>query len=184
MKRIRFGDEERVEAVDSITTANVLMLLSRGGGEETDAFSPAAAAAVAAAAAQASRVFECKTCSRKFPSFQALGGHRASHKKPRPATDAIGPANGPNAPAKARVHECSICGLEFAIGQALGGHMRRHRAVGAAEAEAEAEKKPEERRRMLWVDLNLTPLENDMECRKINLGLKIVDNIPMVGCLH
>ncbi|OWM73742.1 zinc finger protein ZAT5 [Punica granatum] len=32
-------------------------------------------------------VYECKTCSRTFPSFQALGGHRASHKKPRPAED-------------------------------------------------------------------------------------------------
>ncbi|GJS41605.1 zinc finger protein ZAT5-like protein [Tanacetum coccineum] len=28
-------------------------------------------------------VYECKTCSRTFPSFQALGGHRASHNKPR-----------------------------------------------------------------------------------------------------
>ncbi|XP_076897276.1 zinc finger protein ZAT5-like [Bidens hawaiensis] len=28
-------------------------------------------------------VYECKTCSRTFSSFQALGGHRASHKKPR-----------------------------------------------------------------------------------------------------
>ncbi|KAM0031756.1 putative transcription factor C2H2 family [Helianthus debilis subsp. tardiflorus] len=28
-------------------------------------------------------VYECRTCSRTFPSFQALGGHRASHKKPR-----------------------------------------------------------------------------------------------------
>ncbi|CAK7332157.1 unnamed protein product [Dovyalis caffra] len=26
-------------------------------------------------------VYECKTCNRSFPSFQALGGHRASHKK-------------------------------------------------------------------------------------------------------
>ncbi|KAJ0714884.1 putative transcription factor C2H2 family [Helianthus annuus] len=26
-------------------------------------------------------VYECKTCNRTFPSFQALGGHRASHKK-------------------------------------------------------------------------------------------------------
>lgn len=30
-------------------------------------------------------VYECKTCNRTFPSFQALGGHRASHKKPKPA---------------------------------------------------------------------------------------------------
>ncbi|KAK6163429.1 hypothetical protein DH2020_000293 [Rehmannia glutinosa] len=32
-------------------------------------------------------VYECKTCSRTFPSFQALGGHRASHKKPKPTAD-------------------------------------------------------------------------------------------------
>ncbi|XP_060215418.1 zinc finger protein ZAT5-like [Lycium barbarum] len=31
-------------------------------------------------------VYECKTCNRTFPSFQALGGHRASHKKPKPLT--------------------------------------------------------------------------------------------------
>lgn len=28
-------------------------------------------------------VYECKTCNKTFPSFQALGGHRASHKKPK-----------------------------------------------------------------------------------------------------
>lgn len=27
--------------------------------------------------------YECKTCNKCFPSFQALGGHRASHKKPK-----------------------------------------------------------------------------------------------------
>nr|BAA19111.1 PEThy;ZPT2-6 [Petunia x hybrida] len=31
-------------------------------------------------------VYECKTCNRTFPSFQALGGHRASHKKPKTLT--------------------------------------------------------------------------------------------------
>lgn len=31
-------------------------------------------------------VYECKTCNRTFPSFQALGGHRASHKKPKSIT--------------------------------------------------------------------------------------------------
>ncbi|KAL8145890.1 hypothetical protein AgCh_003867 [Apium graveolens] len=28
-------------------------------------------------------VYQCKTCNRTFPSFQALGGHRASHRKPK-----------------------------------------------------------------------------------------------------
>lgn len=32
-------------------------------------------------------VYECKTCNRTFPSFQALGGHRASHKKPKTAAE-------------------------------------------------------------------------------------------------
>ncbi|XP_076887065.1 zinc finger protein ZAT5-like [Bidens hawaiensis] len=31
--------------------------------------------------------YECKTCNRTFPSFQALGGHRASHKKPKVNVD-------------------------------------------------------------------------------------------------
>ncbi|XP_059314743.1 zinc finger protein ZAT5 [Lycium ferocissimum] len=32
-------------------------------------------------------VYECKTCNRTFPSFQALGGHRASHKRPKTIVD-------------------------------------------------------------------------------------------------
>ncbi|KAF5742594.1 putative C2H2-type zinc finger family protein [Tripterygium wilfordii] len=34
-------------------------------------------------------VYECKTCNRTFPSFQALGGHRASHKKPNNKSSSI-----------------------------------------------------------------------------------------------
>ncbi|KAJ3685646.1 hypothetical protein LUZ61_014810 [Rhynchospora tenuis] len=70
------------------------------------------------------KVFECKTCKKQFPSFQALGGHRASHKKPQTPGD--------EGSSKLRMHECPICGLEFAVGQALGGHMRRHRPVGGS----------------------------------------------------
>ncbi|GAB2222656.1 hypothetical protein Droror1_Dr00016776 [Drosera rotundifolia] len=33
-------------------------------------------------------VYECRTCGKTFPSFQALGGHRASHKKPKTAAAA------------------------------------------------------------------------------------------------
>ncbi|CAN8259847.1 unnamed protein product [Cochlearia groenlandica] len=34
-------------------------------------------------------VYQCKTCDRTFPSFQALGGHRASHKKPKAAAPSL-----------------------------------------------------------------------------------------------
>ncbi|KAH0907945.1 hypothetical protein HID58_039772 [Brassica napus] len=83
-------------------------------------------------------VYQCKTCDRTFPSFQALGGHRASHKKPKATlslysnidvkkniyeSDAVSLA-GSN-----KVHECGVCGAEFTSGQALGGHMRRHRGA-------------------------------------------------------
>ncbi|XP_038891828.1 zinc finger protein ZAT5-like [Benincasa hispida] len=98
--------------------------------------------------------YECKTCYRTFPSFQALGGHRASHKKPK-AMEAekkillssddeeiqfknnitqslslqLNQRGSLHSSGKAKVHECAICGAEFTSGQALGGHMRRHRAM-------------------------------------------------------
>ncbi|XP_049380431.1 zinc finger protein ZAT12-like [Solanum stenotomum] len=67
--------------------------------------------------------FECKTCNKRFPSFQALGGHRASHnKRSRLLGEFLVQTN-----TKNKMHKCSICGMEFSLGQALGGHMRRHR---------------------------------------------------------
>ncbi|KAK4431159.1 Zinc finger protein ZAT12 [Sesamum alatum] len=112
MKRCREGS---ADAEDVTTMANCLMLLSGGG--------------TAAAGGEFSRVFECKTCNKQFPSFQALGGHRASHKKPRLAGGDHDLHQASMSPPKPKTHECSICGLEFAVGQALGGHMRRHRAA-------------------------------------------------------
>ena len=43
-------------------------------------------------------VYECKTCNRTFPSFQALGGHRASHKKPRTSMEEKKPPTPPGPP--------------------------------------------------------------------------------------
>ncbi|CAN1258157.1 Zinc finger protein ZAT5 [Linum perenne] len=102
-------------------------------------------------------VYECKTCNRTFPSFQALGGHRASHKKPKNimsinsnnkflaanddnnmnflqlgsyVTNGYSNNKGNNHNSNYnRVHECGQCGAEFNSGQALGGHMRRHRVL-------------------------------------------------------
>ncbi|KAG1354856.1 zinc finger protein ZAT5 [Cocos nucifera] len=122
-------------------------------------------------------VYECKTCNKCFPSFQALGGHRASHKKPKLAITAAeekrasveedmlkismnsfpkAMVGGGAGSTKPRVHECSICGSEFNSGQALGGHMRRHRPVVIPEA-AEAKKE----RTILSLDLNLPAPSDD-----------------------
>ncbi|KAE8680420.1 Copper/zinc superoxide dismutase 2 isoform 1 [Hibiscus syriacus] len=87
-------------------------------------------------------VYQCKTCNRSFPSFQALGGHMASHKKPKSAIehkkplvlavdDAVMAERLSNKKGN-KIHECSICGSEFTSGQALGGHMRWHRAAATA----------------------------------------------------
>ncbi|KAG2544880.1 zinc finger protein ZAT8-like [Panicum virgatum] len=143
MKRLAFGQEEPAELGIISVAEGVMLLLARGGGGGGG--EPSASP----------RVFECKTCSRRFMSFQALGGHRASHKRPR-ASEA--------APAKARAHGCAVCGVEFPLGQALGGHMRRHRAVAeetdsataaASRGLAEAETKPDQTRGLLGLDLDL-----------------------------
>ncbi|CAN6704996.1 unnamed protein product [Malus baccata var. baccata] len=177
-----------------LTMANCLMLLSRGinnNDYQYDSFS-----------VSPSRVFECKTCNRQFPSFQALGGHRASHKKPR-LTGPSGDGNSNSSdqslsqgsPPKTKTHECNICGLEFAIGQALGGHMRRHRAALSSSNTTsnihdrysssmslnpqpaqvfQVLKKTNSGRRAMCLDLNLTPLENDLEILQLGKAAPLV----------
>ncbi|GFZ13224.1 C2H2-type zinc finger family protein [Actinidia rufa] len=146
MKRMR--EDGTVEA---LAMANCLMLLSKVGKSATSH----------------DRVFACKICNREFSTFQALGGHRASHKKPR-----LGESDG--SPAKHKRHECSICRLEFATGQALGGHMRRHKTAttsggfkisksSSGEVEEEEEeagpvlKRSNSSKRVLCLDLKIAP---------------------------
>ncbi|KAI3871114.1 hypothetical protein MKW98_015014 [Papaver atlanticum] len=119
----------RGEIEDNIANmATCLMLLSQNGGGDQIDYRPVIQAQTTSTSTRG-RVYECKTCSRQFPSFQALGGHRASHKKPKLVDQASPDDLGiQQQVTKPKIHECSICGLEFAIGQALGGHMRKHRA--------------------------------------------------------
>ncbi|XP_004494993.1 zinc finger protein ZAT7 [Cicer arietinum] len=146
MKRQRETEEK-----ESIDLATSLMLLSRTQQNKTFS-SPIE--------------FECKTCNRKFSSFQALGGHRASHKKLKIEGQQES-LKGNNNNVK-KMHECSICGQEFKLGQALGGHMRRHRNNEAFsncfEKSSPVLKRSNSKRVMcLELDLNLTPLENDLK---------------------
>ncbi|KAG6595299.1 Zinc finger protein ZAT11, partial [Cucurbita argyrosperma subsp. argyrosperma] len=115
---------------------------------------------------QNAAVFQCKTCNRLFSSFQALGGHRASHKRPRTAAD-----EPKDAAESKKMHECGLCGQVFSTGQALGGHMRRHRMTttngGGFSVVPAVEKIPVLNRSgsmgVKCLDLNLTPLENDLK---------------------
>ncbi|XP_018455488.2 zinc finger protein ZAT4 [Raphanus sativus] len=91
----------------------------------------------------------CVTCNKSFASYQALGGHRASHNKVKISemnhqarangealllgTEAmitgLASAQGPNTSlsiSNKGDHVCNICQRSFSTGQALGGHKRCH----------------------------------------------------------
>ncbi|XP_024977272.1 zinc finger protein ZAT9-like [Cynara cardunculus var. scolymus] len=97
------------------------------------------------------RKFECFSCNKSFHSYQALGGHKASHKKLKicfdsrplnentiehePVLDHDQTINGYDQktsgdhqePSNFNLgHECSVCLKMFSSGQALGGHKRSH----------------------------------------------------------
>lgn len=133
-----------------------LLMLSRSGGQQrVHAPQPASSSFLAPAAAE----FRCSVCGKSFGSYQALGGHKTSHrvKQPSPPADAaplVAPATAaavvaPAEPATSstaassdgaatsRVHRCTICQKEFPTGQALGGHKRKHYDGGVAASSTE-----------------------------------------------
>jgi hypothetical protein len=142
MKRLQLSFGEEPEVDGAVIAQEVMLLLAAqsaaAGGEPMH---------------QRPRAFECKTCNRQFPSFQALGDHHASHKA-QAATERRPERSEPG---------CAVCGVEFALGQALGGHMRRHR--DAADEEENSARIPvmaerehgETRGLLLGLDLNATP---------------------------
>ncbi|ESQ42818.1 hypothetical protein EUTSA_v10015446mg [Eutrema salsugineum] len=101
----------------------------------------------------------CVTCNKSFTSYQALGGHRASHNKVKIlenhqarangeasllGTEAIitglASAQGSNTSLSSSNngdHVCNICHKSFPTGQALGGHKRCH-WTGPVSSEAAA----------------------------------------------
>jgi len=110
------------------------------------------------------RLYACKSCNKKFPSFQALGGHRASCQlrdfKPgfprlliqqnqndegfkeaasfyRPSVETYKQNLCPEI-KKLRLHECPVCHRNFTSGQALGGHKRTHSSPPASSVNTSA----------------------------------------------
>lgn len=93
--------------------------------------------------------YKCTVCNKAFPSYQALGGHKASHRKLGGAdehpttttttaavsapttTTATVATNSPPMNQGGKTHTCSICFKTFSSGQALGGHKRCHYEAGS-----------------------------------------------------
>ncbi|ESQ39146.1 hypothetical protein EUTSA_v10001538mg [Eutrema salsugineum] len=76
--------------------------------------------------------FKCETCGKVFKSYQALGGHRASHKKNKTCTTMTSTKTEQekteyeDGVTEKKIHQCPICFRVFTSGQALGGHKRSH----------------------------------------------------------
>ncbi|KAG0550613.1 hypothetical protein BDA96_01G353100 [Sorghum bicolor] len=128
--------------------------------------------------------FRCAVCGKAFASYQALGGHKSSHRKPptpeqyAAAAAAQAAATGADSDETASTgsadsgggpHRCTICRRGFATGQALGGHKRCHYwdgmsvsvSVSAASATVSASAGTTGSSSGVTVrnfDLNLTPL--------------------------
>ncbi|CAL9084112.1 unnamed protein product [Musa textilis] len=87
--------------------------------------------------------FRCGTCRKVFRSYQALGGHRASHKReraervPTAAVMRIHSEDFSGASAAhrdAKLWRCRYCYRVFGSGQALGGHKRAHLSAATSPA--------------------------------------------------
>ncbi|KAL2930283.1 Zinc finger protein ZAT10 [Bienertia sinuspersici] len=101
-----------------------LVMLARGGNPSVEA-EPTTAASAAAA------TYKCGVCDKEFASYQALGGHKASHRKPTlvdnsTAATTTATSSSSTSTSGGKSHVCSICNKSFASGQALGGHKRCH----------------------------------------------------------
>ncbi|KQK14407.1 zinc finger protein 36 [Brachypodium distachyon] len=112
--------------------------------------------------------FRCMVCGKAFASYQALGGHKSSHRKSPPAASAAadnsqsyetssGGSSGP--------HQCTICGRGFSTGQALGGHKRCHYWDGTSVSVSANSASGVTTRRNLF-DLNLLPVPESVGIKR------------------
>uniref|UniRef100_A0ACD5UUC1 Uncharacterized protein n=1 Tax=Avena sativa TaxID=4498 RepID=A0ACD5UUC1_AVESA len=88
--------------------------------------------------------FQCPACKKVFRSYQALGGHRASHVRggrggccaplPPPPPTHLQPLAECDGEGSKPAHVCPYCFRAFASGKALGGHKRSQLCSAAAVA--------------------------------------------------
>ncbi|CAI9769160.1 unnamed protein product [Fraxinus pennsylvanica] len=98
-------------------------------GDDKKSTEPFCPTITASPPAQNHESHECDVCGKSFLTYQALGGHKTSHRDRAQfaTTTAITIASNVSyLNPSGRIHECHKCYKTFSTGQALGGHMRRH----------------------------------------------------------
>ncbi|EER97472.1 hypothetical protein BDA96_02G377300 [Sorghum bicolor] len=157
----------------SLCLAALVAACQQAGAEDDDA-APLRARAASSELPLALH-YRCPICGKAFASYQALGGHKASHRKPaaaaydgraapsssssqhrqKGAAEASSSSSGSGAGAGR--HVCTVCHRYFATGQALGGHKRFHYLHGPSVPAS----LPPSTAGAGWLDLNSTPLAQD-----------------------
>ncbi|KAJ4900269.1 C2H2 and C2HC zinc fingers superfamily protein [Raphanus sativus] len=132
-KRHRIVDQSHPPSEEEYL-ALCLLMLARGSSSDDDHHSPPPPPP----SDHHHRDYKCSVCGKSFPSYQALGGHKTSHRKPvsnnNEDTNNSGNGNVTNngkisnclMGQSGKTHKCSICFKSFPSGQALGGHKRCH----------------------------------------------------------
>jgi uncharacterized Zn-finger protein len=143
-KRSKRSRMDQSSCTEEEYLALCLIMLARGGNGNHNnkitlstavkpALSDTESAPLTAAAAKLSH--KCSVCNKAFSSYQALGGHKASHRKSAvmstaedqtTTTSSAVTTSSAASNGKIKSHECSICHKSFPTGQALGGHKRCH----------------------------------------------------------
>ncbi|XP_071722259.1 zinc finger protein AZF3-like [Rutidosis leptorrhynchoides] len=101
--------------------------------------------------------YECNVCNKAFSSYQALGGHKASHRIKSSAADNNQSTSASTVAAISgnKAHQCSICQKSFPTGQALGGHKRRHYDGGNSNNNTAATKTSSSNSRSIHLEFDL-----------------------------
>ncbi|PVH32526.1 hypothetical protein PAHAL_9G419900 [Panicum hallii] len=143
--------------------------------------------------------FRCAVCGKAFASYQALGGHKSSHRKPpteeqyaaataQAASSAGGldetAPSGLGGASGAGPHRCTICRRGFATGQALGGHKRCHywdgmSVSGSVSASVSASGTGSSGVTVRNFDLNLAPLPENFGVKRWGEEEEVQSPLPI-----
>ncbi|XP_022897332.1 zinc finger protein ZAT10-like [Olea europaea var. sylvestris] len=116
-------------AATAVTTTSERTAALASAGDDKKSIEPFSPTIIASSPDQ-NKPYICSVCGKSFSSYQALGGHKTSHRDRSQFATTTAITNTSNMISyvnpSGRIHKCNVCSENFTTGQALGGHMRMH----------------------------------------------------------